>query len=718
MSAAKSRPSPLRKRLLGAILLVGGALGLWGALILLQPLLTGEGEDPAEAIKILVDSEGIFALEARDLASLGWADVDAGSLRMVHDGRPYPFQASGRGRDLQVVFYGRPPGDEAARFTSASAYFLFRDGDTAQRVALASLEATAGPAEEQFRERLLLEQDLRYEPLSAENETWYWEQLIAPGSTAIDFEAPGLAPGPARLSIALLAVTQSHEADPDHHLRVALNGDAVLDESWDGLGPAVLTAELPSGLLADGDNRLTLEAVGDTGVAADIVLLDTVALTYTRALQALDDRLVFTAPGEAAALEGFSLAPLVLEVSDPFTAGIVPPAEDGQIYATTPGGRYAAAGPQGYGAPLALEPALLQPDLGSPEMQGADYLAIGPAGLLPPLEPLLDLRREQGLSVMSVPWQAIVDQFGGGQETPEAIRSFLAHAAASWPMPPRFVLLVGDWTSDPRGFSGEPPENLLPSYFIYTEFGGETTSDVLLAKLDGDHWPDLAIGRVPARSVEQVAVFVDKTLRYEQAPAAGWERRILAIADGQDASFRGDAERFLGHFSEDFDGVLLTPARGEAGAHEQIERELETGALFMSYFGHGSISQLGKDAIFTNEHGAALANAERLPVMINITCLAGLFSHPEVESLSEIMLWNPDGGAVASLGATSLTLPPDQAFLSRALVETLLAQPQARLGEVLLAAQQALPAGEYPGVREVMDTFLLFGDPALRLPRP
>jgi hypothetical protein len=703
---------------LGAVLLLGGVLGLWAAVTLLWPLFPANSQEPAAAIKVLVDMEGIYTLGARDFIAQGWADVDPESLRMVHAGRTYPIQVTGRGSTLQVLFYARPPDPGAARFSAANAYFLFRDGDQEPGASLQVLEATAGPAFDQFVETLQLEQDLRYEPLSAKNETWYWEQLIAPGSAAIDFEVPGLADGPSALSVAMLAVTQSTEVDPDHHIQIVLNEDVVVDERWDGRGAHVLAAELPAGLLAAGANRLSVEATGDTGVPADIVLLDSVAVTYTRQLQAEDNRLVFDAPGEAAALTGFSEAPLVLDVSDPYAAGIVAPDAAGGVYPTRPGGRYAAAAPEGFAAPLALQAAELFPDLTSTEIQGADYLAIGPAALLEPLEPLLAWRREQGLAVMTVPWEALVDQFGGGLGTPEAIRSFLAHAAANWPQPPQFVLLVGDWTSDPLGFSAAPPDFLLPSFFIYTEFGGETTSDVLLAKLDDDPWPDLAIGRVPARSVEQVEVFVAKTLRYEQNPAQGWEHRILAIADGQEVSFKGDAERFLNRFSADYEGVLLTPAAGEAGAHTLIEQELISGALFMSYFGHGSITQLGKDAIFTNEHGATLANGDRLPVMINITCLAGLFSHPQVESLSEIMLWNPDGGAVAALGATSLTLPPDQAFLSDALVETLLADPQARLGEVLLRAQRALPASEFAGVREVMDTFLLFGDPALQLAAP
>ena len=69
---------------------------------------------------------------------------------------------------------------------------------------------------------------------------------------------------------------------------------------------------------------------------------------------------------------------------------------------------------------------------------------------------------------------------------------------------------------------------------------------------------------------------------------------------------------------------------------------------------------------------------------------------------------------VAVLAPTSLTLATDQSFLSSALVKAILADPKATLGQTFLRAQRQVPADE-PGTRDVMKTFLLFGDPALRL---
>jgi hypothetical protein len=110
----------------------------------------------------------------------------------------------------------------------------------------------------------------------------------------------------------------------------------------------------------------------------------------------------------------------------------------------------------------------------------------------------------------------------------------------------------------------------------------------------------------------------------------------------------------------------------------------------------------------------SLNNRDHLPVVINMTCLTGLFIHPKVISLMETLLWREGGGAVAMLAPTSLTLPDSQSLLSNAVIDALMTNPRATLGENFLRAQRAIPASN-TGAREVLLTFLLFGDPALRL---
>jgi hypothetical protein len=69
---------------------------------------------------------------------------------------------------------------------------------------------------------------------------------------------------------------------------------------------------------------------------------------------------------------------------------------------------------------------------------------------------------------------------------------------------------------------------------------------------------------------------------------------------------------------------------------------------------------------------------------------------------------------VAVFAPTSLTLPGDQSFLTRAFGEAFLAEPNLPLGDLLLKARRQIPVAT-AGALDVMQTFLLFGDPAMKL---
>jgi hypothetical protein len=317
-----------------------------------------------------------------------------------------------------------------------------------------------------------------------------------------------------------------------------------------------------------------------------------------------------------------------------------------------------------------------------------------------------------------VPVDAIYDQFSAGRVDPEALRLFLQQATTTWSVKPKYVLLVGDASYDTLNATTPPQANRVPTFLVQTVFGGETASDVGLAQLDGDGKPDIAIGRVPAREADQVREFVAKTLAYEQsAPSGEWRSRVLAVADGQEASFKAEAQRFLDQFSPGFQTALVSPAAGSTQASAEILNDLNSGSALVGYFGHGSVTQWGKDNLFTVKDVAALQNGGKLPIVINMTCLAGLFTHPKVQSLAETLLWKAEGGAVAVLAPTSLTLSNDQSFLSKALVQGYLKDRAARLGDVFLQAQREVPT-EGSGAQDVLRTFLLFGDPALKIVQP
>jgi hypothetical protein len=664
-----------------------------------QPASPNEAAVPdgplAEIGKISVPGVGPVSITPNDLRAVGWGAVPLDQIQVAYRDRVQPVWVDA----AALHFYAAIT---PTRYMTGGVYFLKRGPSPAIPSFDFAQEALAGGARvETYQATVRAEQNKVYAP-QAQGDTWFWERLTAPVTRTFTMTLSAPA---AEAATTVLRMETWASTSGAHHARVSVNGrDADAgDATWDGSVRRTLEFTVPNGVLIDGENVVRVSLPGDTGVLADTVYVDWIEAVFSRRFVAQDDRLMFDSPGGQHALIGFSGPIDVYDVTQPdqITRVSIDPATP---FAGEAGHRYWAVGAHGYQSGRVMA-AALAPDLRTVK---ADYIAIGPIDLIEPVQPLLDYHAAHGLTVLAVTDAAIYDQFGDGRVDPQAIRAFLQAAR------PKYVLLLGDASYDPLNYTAPPEANRLPTLLVTTIFGGETGSDVGLAQLTDDLKPDLALGRVPARTADQVRGWVAKTLVYLQsAPGGSWRQRVLAVADGQDENFKTQAQAFLDKFAPTYQTQLLNPPPNQADANLPIIAALNDGYALVSYFGHGSVTQWGKDDLFTVKDSSALtARGGALPVVLNFTCLTGLFTHPKVQSLAETLLWHADAGAVAVLAPTSLTLGSDQSFLSNALVSEFLANPTERLGDLVLKAWQAMPTGE-AGARDVLQTFLLFGDPAL-----
>ncbi|HQZ70644.1 MAG TPA: C25 family cysteine peptidase [Anaerolineae bacterium] len=627
-------------------------------------------------------------------------------------------------------------------------------------------------------DELTLSERKVYEPLRPGGERWLGPRLTAPGTTDLAFDLPRPAPGAAQLGLWLRAETEA-PADPDHRLIVALNGETVADWSWDGAGERRRWLDLPAGggagglsrALQEGPNRLTLTLPGLPDVLAETLLLDRVVLRYLRPARPEADRLTWLATAPRLDLSGFSAAAAVWPLAG---AGLLGPplatADAGgtlRLDGLEAGLRHAAVGPAGAEPPESLTRAGEGPDLRRPAA-GADWLAVAAPELMAELEPLAQRREAQGLRTALLASTWVYEQFGSGAADGAALEAFLRHAAAHWRPAPRYVLLAGDATEDPAGHASSPEGAMLATGWLFGTFGGWVPSDSVLTR-DADGAPrGAAIGRIPARRPEELRAVLDKMARWEAAVTGdeAWRRRALVVADPAEPVFAEDAARFaqdlgaavfLAEPAGDPDGGGAvssglgtglgtglnagmdsgfntgpntgpksvspgTPVAPEspAVAAERVggalRRALDDGLGLTVYIGHGSRRQWGRGRLLDREAAEALTNRERPGLVVNLSCLTGAFTHPTEPALAETLLLSARGGAAAVIAPSSLTLAADQAALAAALAAALGDPATARLGDALTTAWRAVTS-ETPGAREVALTFLLFGDPALKLRR-
>ena len=552
-------------------------------------------------------------------------------------------------------------------------------------------------------------------------DVWLWDLLFAPVTKGYPFEVTALAQSHEASSFSVwLQGVSDFPANPDHHVRVYVNGSMVTELSWDGKQAKKVDVELLPGLLHDGENLLELENVGDTEAAYSMVMLDRFVVEYPRVPLAEEGKFQgrFSQSG-VVELTGLASGAHVLDVtpggSDPpsWLSGTEVGADGTLRFRTETGRSYLTVSADAVYRPVVRKPS--SSGLKSARNQ-ADYLLIGPAALLKAAMPLLELRRSQNLIVMAVPIEDIYSGFGFGESTPESIRDFLSYAYHEWERPsPRYVVLLGDATYDYKDYLQTGVLNQVPPLMVKTRYLW-TTSDPTYAAVNGDDLlPDLAIGRLPAATIEDARAMVAKIVAYETGEAS-LEAPAVLIADNADSAgnFEADAEAIASSLLSSREVVKIYLSRlGSAASRSAIVEAFDQGSSVMSYLGHGGIHLWASENIFNIRRVPSLAPQGQQPLLLTINCLNGYYHFPFFNSLSEELVKAEGKGAIAAFSPSGLSLNAPANLYHRMLLEEIFNGSHERLGDAVLAAQEAYAeSGAFP---ELLTIYHLLGDPALKL---
>jgi hypothetical protein len=324
----------------------------------------------------------------------------------------------------------------------------------------------------------------------------------------------------------------------EHHVRVELNGTVLGDARWAGVAPRNPDFLVPSGLLKDGQNQVKIIALLDTGVPYSVVALDSVDVTYERALEVVEDQLAFGVANTCVAeVNGLSSTDAwVLDLADPLLPELVEPVdtggEAGAIWIRVP-----VIGQHDYlvaAAAGALRPESMT-GVGAPVLRaatGANYIVIVSPSMSAAGTRLAYYRSEQGLKTMVVSTVQLYDEFNHGVSSPEALKSFIGYASTRWKTKARYVVLAGEGSYDYMNHTGAG-DCLVPALLV-DSLGGLVISDVLLAdNKGGDGVPEVAIGRIPAATAAELDQALAKIKAYESTKGAP-QKSVLLAADNAD----------------------------------------------------------------------------------------------------------------------------------------------------------------------------------------
>jgi len=368
-----------------------------------------------------------------------------------------------------------------------------------------------------------------------------------------------------------------------------------------------------------------------------------------------------------------------------------------------------------------------------------DILVIAPGEFAPALDAWRHHREAQGLAVAVQP---------PADDLPAQVKK--VHGESGGKL--RFVLLLGDVKRVPCGYV---PADTIREW----EKDPKVATDNLLADLDGDALPDLAVGRIPADSAEEAAAMLAKVVAHENDADFGtWRRRINVVAG-------------VAGFGDFFDGLIeagttlvlrekvptaydlhvtwANPASPfcpppRAITTTVLER-LNEGSLFVAYMGHGSPRSLdwlrfGPNIypIFNEDHVEHL-EARHQPIAFLCCCSTGHFDGAP-DCLAEFMV-KARGGPVAVLAASRVSMPYANGILAKEMLDALFVDKTPTVGEMLQLAKRRLmepkPGDELRNAiemlavgwkadpkdraaerREHLFLYNLFGDPSMRIYQP
>jgi hypothetical protein len=715
---------------------------------------------PSPGYRVLVEQDGIHVLSYAALAAAGLPvdALDPATLRLYGEGKELAVQVTGQedGRlddGDALYFYGEPSGERYARY---NVYWLTYGGAAGKRISTAS--APSAP------------EDAEWTPFTVRNETnksyvsavpmqdgydhWYGERITvvvanAAGRLTEQFAVAALA---ASAGDARVTVTLASGISGEHDVRLYVNGDLVGEDSWDGNAYHTVEIAFPATHLRNGQNELAIELVNNKpGRVVDLAYIDWTELRYPRGLVAGSGQFEIhdAAPGAwRYRVTGLNAASAqVLDVTDAATVQRVSTTVAGSAVTFAGGGsaarRYIAFTADQAHPPAGIEAATAS-DLLNPS-EGASYIIISHGDFLEAIAPLAEYRRFTGYRVKVIDVQAIYDAFNYGRPSAEAIRDFLRYAYAAWPKPtPTHVLLVGDGNYDPRQYLESSVPTYLPPFLVSVDPDlGETAADNRYAAIAGnDITPDLYVGRFPANSAADVTAMVNKTIAYEtRSGSDGWQENILFVTD----NLEGGGGAFYNFSDAVADGLAVTAAgvrplvpdgftkqrvylgltcpdeKPATTCRNQVIAQMNQGALFVSYIGHGIKEYWAEEQVLTQASLAGLTNADRLPIMFPMTCMEGYFQEPQADSAAfgEAIVRLPEVGAVASWSPTGFGLVTGHDYLQKGAWLGYFHYDFAELGAATnfgkLYLMSNAPTSKYD---DLVDTFLIFGDPALRISRP
>ena len=357
-------------------------------------------------------------------------------------------------------------------------------------------------------------------------------------------------------------------------------------------------------------------------------------------------------------------------------------------------------------------------------------------------------RTNNQLSVLVLEPQTIYNEFSSGIPDVSAIRNMLRMfylRSGDGGRTLKYALLIGDgsfnnkWAARQNNYiltyqsvnSQDDLNSIVSDDFFGLLDEGEGGQD--LYTTDGlTGLLDIGVGRLPVESLTEANSVINKTTHYNTNPTLdSWKNRLTFLADDADnlgdfglqrdaydlaKIVRAKYPWFNNHLilMDAYPQVSTPAGHRYPKVREAINTAIHSGTLLFNYTGHGSANQLAHEAVVDKNMVNNWINRDYLPFMMTASCEIAPYDNPNNRSLGELMMVNPNGGAIALFTTTRKVYASGNQNLSIKFYNRVFERSAdgnySTLGEILSDTKNMTSSGTGNHRK-----FSLLGDPSMKL---
>ncbi|MFW5821972.1 MAG: type IX secretion system sortase PorU [Tangfeifania sp.] len=371
-------------------------------------------------------------------------------------------------------------------------------------------------------------------------------------------------------------------------------------------------------------------------------------------------------------------------------------------------------------------------------LQTPEFLIVSHPVFLNTAEKLANFHRSyDGMSVEVVSSEKVFNEFSSGMKSATGIRNFIK-MFYDRNNGLKYVLLFGDGSYDNRNINADS-HNFIPTFQSENSLSPVSSfvTDDYFVMLDAGESVyngavDLGIGRIPASTVFEAELVLNKIQNYYSPEALGdWRNVVSFIGDDQDKNqpfHMTDSEKLADKINANHPEFItdkiyldaypqITGPGGESypDVTEAINERVKNGVLILNYVGHANERFMADEKVLDISNINSWSNANTLPIFVTATCEFSRFDSDET-SAGEYVLLNPSGGGIGLFSTTRLVFAFSNFYLSRSFYEYVFKRDENgehyRMGDVMRLAK----------INTINTTnkrnFSLLADPALKLSYP